>query len=170
MNLLQCFFKEELALKVSVWERKIKDISAKTRTFDRPLTKLVDNRLCLCCSHSLFRLFEDFLPFRILIDFLPLSLFWFPDTRGYFPAQLICDVSNQARLCIFLHSGPLGGVTRSPSQFNRNPPKSFQSEFPLPFSDGGYKLEWGRGWEAKTSINGVPCPPMLASLPPQLLP
>ena len=37
MNLLQFFFKEELALKVYVWERKIKDISVKTLTFARPL-------------------------------------------------------------------------------------------------------------------------------------
>ena len=37
MNLLQFFFKEELALKVFIWERKNKDISVKTRTFARPL-------------------------------------------------------------------------------------------------------------------------------------
>ena len=37
MNLLQFFFKEELALKVFIWERKNKDISVKTHTFARPL-------------------------------------------------------------------------------------------------------------------------------------
>ena len=38
MNLLQFFFKEELALKVFIWERKNKDISVKTHTFARPLS------------------------------------------------------------------------------------------------------------------------------------
>ena len=37
MNLFQFFFKEELALKVYVWERKIKDISVKTLTSAHPL-------------------------------------------------------------------------------------------------------------------------------------
>ena len=37
MNLLQFFFKEELALKVFIWERKNKDISVKTLNFARPL-------------------------------------------------------------------------------------------------------------------------------------
>ena len=37
MNLLHFLFKEEVALKVFIWERKNKDISVKTRTFARPL-------------------------------------------------------------------------------------------------------------------------------------
>ena len=50
-----------------------------------------------------------------------------------------------------------------------------ESEFPLPFSGAGYKLQstyWGKGgWEAKSSINGVPpCPPQVASLPTLPLP
>ena len=39
MNLFQFFFKEELALKVYVWERKIKDISVKTLTSAHPLVQ-----------------------------------------------------------------------------------------------------------------------------------
>ena len=43
MNLLHFLFKEEVALKVFIWERKNKDISVKTRTFARPLS------WWLCC-------------------------------------------------------------------------------------------------------------------------
>ena len=41
MNLLHFLFKEEVALKVFIWERKNKDISVKTRTFARPLAKWI---------------------------------------------------------------------------------------------------------------------------------
>ena len=71
----------------------------------------------------------------------PFFLSRFPDTRGYFPAQLICDGGNQARLCIFLHSGPRSGVTRSVSiQSN---PRSFQS----------------RNFPCHSLVRGISCSP-----------
>ena len=82
----------------------------------------------------------------------------------HFPIFFVDFLTHQADLwwqqssvaLYFLQSsGPSDGVTWSPSQFNPNPEILSEWEFPLPSC-----TPHTMGWEAKSSINGVPpCPP-----------
>ena len=56
INLLQFLLKEELALKVFIWERKNKDISVKTHTFARPLASINNDSISL---QEMFAFYTD---------------------------------------------------------------------------------------------------------------
>ena len=77
MNLLHFLFKEEVALKVFIWERKNKDISVKTHTFARPLLCLC-LCLCLCLLVWIFPIFQSF-QFDFFLIFL--IFYWYSINR-----------------------------------------------------------------------------------------